>query len=106
MGAIGDDATQDEDRHNVDHHVEPAGRIHRTGSLGSMGCISLTLDRARGSLGFRMSQSGDDFLHKLVFSICMLKQMDRPVRHGWLAAAHSLSGRLLLLTLLFVMLSV
>ena len=36
----------------------------------------------------------------------MLKQLDRPAKHGWLVAAHSLSGRLLLLTLLFVMLSV
>lgn len=36
----------------------------------------------------------------------MLKQLDRPARHGWLVVAHSLSGRLLLLTILFVMLSV
>ena len=36
----------------------------------------------------------------------MLKQLDRPAKHGWLVGAHSLSGRLLLLTLLFVMLSV
>jgi signal transduction histidine kinase len=36
----------------------------------------------------------------------MLKQLDQPARHGWRVAAHSLSGRLLLLTILFVMLSV
>jgi signal transduction histidine kinase len=36
----------------------------------------------------------------------MLKPLDRPVRHGWRQAIHSLSGRLLLLTILFVMLSV
>jgi signal transduction histidine kinase len=35
----------------------------------------------------------------------MLKELHRP-RHGWRLAAHSLSGRLLLLTILFVMLSV
>jgi len=36
----------------------------------------------------------------------MLKQVDRPERLGWRQAVHSLSGRLLLLTILFVMLSV
>ena len=36
----------------------------------------------------------------------MLKEVQRPTRHGWRLAAHSLSGRLLLLTILFVMLSV
>ena len=36
----------------------------------------------------------------------MLKQLDRPERHGWRQAAYSLSGRLLILTILFVMLSV
>src|SRR5678810_817910 len=35
----------------------------------------------------------------------MLKELERP-RHGWRLAAYSLSGRLLLLTTLFVMLSV
>jgi signal transduction histidine kinase len=35
----------------------------------------------------------------------MLKELERP-RHGWQLAAYSLSGRLLLLTILFVMLSV
>src|SRR5689334_24568464 len=35
----------------------------------------------------------------------MLKELERP-RHGWRLAAYSLSGRLLLLTILFVMLSV
>ena len=35
----------------------------------------------------------------------MLKEVERP-RHGWRLAAYSLSGRLLLLTTLFVMLSV
>ena len=35
----------------------------------------------------------------------MLKELDRP-RHGWRLTAYSLSGRLLLLTILFVMLSV
>src|ERR1700675_3690059 len=36
----------------------------------------------------------------------MLKVWDRPVGTGWQQAAHSLSGRLLLLTIAFVMLSV
>ncbi len=36
----------------------------------------------------------------------MLKEIDRSHRHGWRLAAYSLSGRLLLLTILFVMLSV
>ena len=35
----------------------------------------------------------------------MLKELERP-RHGWRLAVYSLSGRLLLLTTLFVMLSV
>src|SRR5438045_8759684 len=35
----------------------------------------------------------------------MLKELERP-RHGWRLAVYSLSGRLLLLTILFVMLSV
>ncbi|HYM16969.1 MAG TPA: HAMP domain-containing sensor histidine kinase [Micropepsaceae bacterium] len=36
----------------------------------------------------------------------MLKELDGSKRHGWRLAAYSLSGRLLLLTILFVMLSV
>jgi signal transduction histidine kinase len=36
----------------------------------------------------------------------MLKQVERPVRTGWRGAVQSLSGRLLLLTISFVMLSV
>ena len=49
--------------------------------------------------------SGHDFAPKLVLPDVMLKKLERP-RHGWRLAAYSLSGRLLLLTTLFVMLSV
>ena len=49
--------------------------------------------------------SGHDFALKLVLPDVMLKELERP-RHGWRLAAYSLSGRLLLLTTLFVMLSV
>jgi signal transduction histidine kinase len=35
----------------------------------------------------------------------MLKKLDRPAKHAWGLSAHSLSGRLLLLTILFVMTS-
>jgi signal transduction histidine kinase len=46
-----------------------------------------------------------DFAPKLVLPDAMLKELERP-RSGWRVTAYSLSGRLLLLTTLFVMLSV
>jgi signal transduction histidine kinase len=53
-----------------------------------------------------MWQIGHAFRRKLVFSDDMLKDNRAPARLGWRLATHSLSGRLLLLTILFVMLSV
>jgi len=53
-----------------------------------------------------MCQIGHAFRRKLVFSDDMLKDNRAPARLGWRLATHSLSGRLLLLTILFVMLSV
>ena len=49
--------------------------------------------------------NGHDFDRILVLPPVMLKELERP-RHGWRLALYSLSGRLLLLTTLFVMLSV
>jgi len=46
-----------------------------------------------------------DFARNLVLPDGMLKELERP-RTGWRLAMYSLSGRLLLLTILFVMLSV
>jgi signal transduction histidine kinase len=51
-------------------------------------------------------QNGHAFRGELVFSVAMLKDNRVPARFGWRLATHSLSGRLLLLTVLFVMLSV
>jgi signal transduction histidine kinase len=49
--------------------------------------------------------AGHDFAPNLVFSSAMLKQVEKP-RQGWHLSAYSLSGRLLLLTIGFVMMSV
>ena len=53
-----------------------------------------------------MCQIGHAFRRELVFPDGMLKDNRAPARFGWRLATHSLSGRLLLLTILFVMLSV
>jgi signal transduction histidine kinase len=53
-----------------------------------------------------MWQNGHAFHGKVVFSDAMLKDNRAAVRFDWRLATHSLSGRLLLLTILFVMLSV
>src|SRR5258706_1795555 len=53
----------------------------------------------------QLSSNGHDFARNLVLPPIMLKELERP-RHGWRLAVYSLSGRLLLLTTLFVMLSV
>jgi signal transduction histidine kinase len=53
-----------------------------------------------------MWQNRHAFRRELVFSLAMLKDNRAPARFGWRLATHSLSGRLLLLTILFVMLSV
>ena len=53
----------------------------------------------------RFPASGHDFAPNLVFSPAMLKQLETP-RQGWQLSAYSLSGRLLLLTIGFVMISV
>src|SRR5262245_14467220 len=53
-----------------------------------------------------MWQNGHAFRGKVVFSDVMLKDNRAAARFDWRLATHSLSGRLLLLTILFVMLSV
>ena len=53
-----------------------------------------------------MWQNRHAFHRELVFPLAMLKDNPAPARFGWRLATHSLSGRLLLLTILFVMLSV
>jgi len=53
-----------------------------------------------------MCQNRDAFRRNLVFSLAMLKDIRTPARLSWRLATHSLSGRLLLLTILFVMTSV
>src|SRR5205807_3570965 len=49
--------------------------------------------------------AGHDFAPNLVFSAAMLKELERP-KQRWQLSAYSLSGRLLLLTIGFVMISV
>src|SRR5882762_5384054 len=56
--------------------------------------------------GGQLCQIRDAFPPDLVFSVCMLKDNRTPARLSWRLATHSLSGRLLLLTILFVMTSV
>ena len=53
----------------------------------------------------KLAWAGHDFAPNLVFSSAMLKQVEKP-RQGWQLSAYSLSGRLLLLTIGFVMMSV